>query len=732
MLKRLIALTTTLSLLLGPGGIPLSAAEQAASAATLDGIEVGPDQVTLHLSEQAKYNTFVTADPPRLVVELLNTEFQSGSKVQKGQGNFLKKVRAGQFQKEPTMISRIVLDLVRLVGYQAGWEGRSLVVRLQSAAADEAAAKAAVPAPVVKAEEGKAVPVVAAKPAAKPAETAKPAAKPAEAAKPVETAKPAAKPVEAPKVAAKPAEVPVPVAKPAAPKSIEAPKATAESAMPVPAAVPVKAAAPKVEKAAAKKAPELPKGFSPELGDMAATGVADKVRDGEGEAAESAAASSSGVGGGFDRRTRRDILGSLSNELISLDYEGTDVRDVIKLLASKARINIIYGPDVAGSLTLHLTDVPFSEAFMTILQMQGLVADQAGENILRIMTPTTLQKERTVAVNQTRIIRLKYSKAADIKGAIDAVRQAEGRAGKLNSDEATNSLIVTDTLDGIASVERLLSKLDVRPQQVMIEAKLVEVKLTKDLNFGIQWDYAGVDSGKFAGKQGQTTIGTLTNPNDATLAKPLDQNSSAALGVGAGGRGTGVFLPASKVFGALTVGRITNNYFLSATLTAAASAGKVKVLSDPKIATLNGKKASINITTNIPYATSNVASTGVTSQSVGNIVTGIQLDVTPTINADGRITIQIKPTVSQPSGTTASAVVGVPAVDTRTADTTVLVQDGETVVIGGLITDSVVNTVAKVPLLGDIPILGWLFKKKIVERSRVELLIFVTPHVMPS
>jgi type II secretory pathway component GspD/PulD (secretin) len=194
-----------------------------------------------------------------------------------------------------------------------------------------------------------------------------------------------------------------------------------------------------------------------------------------------------------------------------------------------------------------------------------------------------------------------------------------------------------------------------------------------------------------------------------------------------------VFLPAKNAFGAFTFGRVTNNYFLSATLTAAASQGKVKVLSDPKIATLNGKKATIDITTQIPYVTSSVTSTGVATQSVSYTMTGIKLEVTPTVNADGRVTMEVNPTVSQPSTVAASAgTTGAVATDARTAKTTVIVQDGETVVIGGLITDSVSNVVAKVPFLGDIPILGWLFKKKSVERTRVELLIFVTPKVLPS
>jgi type IV pilus assembly protein PilQ len=198
--------------------------------------------------------------------------------------------------------------------------------------------------------------------------------------------------------------------------------------------------------------------------------------------------------------------------------------------------------------------------------------------------------------------------------------------------------------------------------------------------------------------------------------------------VGATARGTGVNL-ANTAFGALTFGRITNNFILNATLTAAATEGKAKVLSEPKIATLNNQAATINVTTQTPYTTSNVAATGAQSITVTYVTTGIKLTVTPSINADGRITLNINPDVSQPS---AAAPGAAPAIDSRNALTTVLVRDGETIVIGGLISDSFRDTIAKVPFLGDIPILGWLFKKKTKTRVRVELLIFVTTRILPD
>jgi type IV pilus assembly protein PilQ len=437
-------------------------------------------------------------------------------------------------------------------------------------------------------------------------------------------------------------------------------------------------------------------------------------------------------------RIFRDIMSRMPRDPVTLDFDNTDVRDVIKLLAAKAKVNVIYGPDVSGSLTLHLNNVPFNEAFRTVLSMMGLTTDQVGDNILRVITPAELTKQRTTSSAITRIFQLNYAKAAEVKQTIDQVRSAEGRAGASASDLKTNSLIVTDTLEGLLATENLIAQLDARPRQVLIEAKIVEMLANSGLNYGIQWDYLSAERGQIGGKGGQTLIGTrnsMSNSNTLT-SNPIDQNplfDPATAVAGATGRGTGVNLAADRIFGAMTLGRITNNYFLSATLTAAASQGKAKVLSDPKIATLNNQAATINVTTNIPYVTSNVASTGVQTQTVSYVLTGIQMSVTPSINADGRILLQIMPRVSQPSvSASGSTQTGAPAIDSRDANTTVLVRDGETIVIGGLISDSFQDTIAKIPLLGDIPILGWLFKKKSKTRVRNELLIFVTTRVMPD
>lgn len=619
----------------------------------LETIEVVDDQVNIKLTEAPQYNSFLTANPPRLVIELLNTEYQAGAKAVEGKGRFVKRVRSGQFQRTPSMVSRIVVDLNEVAGYKVEEQAGGLAVKLVAAEAsgpDEQAASEA--------------------PAAVPPAPAAPA--------------------EKPKVAAKPK------AQDPAPMSTENDPALAAMA----ASRSADASSPPIEKPA--PAPVA------------------KYR----------------APGTFSNRS--DIMSRLPKDRVSMDFDSMDIRDILSMLAQKAKINIIYGNDVSGTLTLHLSDVPFSEAFRTILTMMNLTTMQVGESILRVLTPAELARSRSATTAVTKVIPLNYTKASDLAVAINAVRTAEGRSGATTADSKTNSLIVTESVDSLLETERLISQLDVRPKQVLIEAKLIEVGLTNSLHYGIQWDYASFERGKAAGKQGLTTVGTSVGPDNATaIGFPADQNVGVqGFGVGtlpgAAGRGTGVALPASTVFGALTLGRVTNTYFLNATLTAAAAQGKVKVLSDPKIATMNNVAANINVTTQFPYTTSNVAATGVTTQQVAYVNTGIELTVTPTINADGRITLDINPRVSQPSATVAASITGAPAVDSRNAKTIVIVKDGETIVIGGLISDSTSDQIAKIPLLGDIPIIGYLFRKKSVVRTRSELLIFVTPKIMPD
>ena len=418
----------------------------------------------------------------------------------------------------------------------------------------------------------------------------------------------------------------------------------------------------------------------------------------------------------------RNILESLPRDPISFDYSEADVREVIDMMAAKAGINIIYGDDVSGTLTITLSKVPFDEAFRTLLNVKGLAAQQVGENILRIASPATFMAEQKKAMMQTRVFFLNYYKATDIKAQVDAVTTAEGRKPSTNADDTNNALVVTDTPLGLDSTARLIRSLDRIPKQVLIEAKLVEVSLDNSLDYGISWNgYGSNGNGTFYGSKDISKAAT-----EALGGKYATNSLSAANG------GTGVNLPSNIVYGAFRLGKVASNYMFDAVITAAAKKGKAKVLSDPKIATLNNKEANINITTQIPYTTTEItaATPPISTTKVTYLTTGIILKVTPTINSDGRISMKISPSVSQPNATITPVAGGAPGIDTRSADTNVIVRNGETIVIGGLIHDTQSEAVFKVPILGDIPLLGYLFKKKSVSRSRMELLIFVTPRVL--
>ncbi|MDD5209246.1 MAG: AMIN domain-containing protein [Elusimicrobiales bacterium] len=394
--------------------------------------------------------------------------------------------------------------------------------------------------------------------------------------------------------------------------------------------------------------------------------------------------------------TSRNIMDNLSRDPITFDYSEAEVREVIDMMAAKANLNVIYSDDVTGTVTISLSKVPFEEAFKTLLNVKGLAAQQVGDNIIRIATPSTFISEQKKGLQQTRVFFLNYFKAAEMKTQIDAVAMAEGRSSKSTPDENNNALIVTDTSLGLDATARLIRSLDRVPKQVMIEVKLVEVALDNSFDLGVNWNFKNAMG---------TTVGETNLPGPT---------------------------PGGSTFGgALTFFGKINDFTFNTVIAAAVKKGKLKVLSDPKVATLNNKEATIDITDQVPYTTTDsaVGSGGatVTTQKVTYVPSGITLKVTPTINSDGRIAMHLAPQVSQASGGSATTP---PNTNTRSTDTSVIVKDGETVVIGGLIRDSQSDDVYKVPILGDIPLLGLLFRKKSVARKRLELLIFVTPRII--
>jgi type IV pilus assembly protein PilQ len=435
------------------------------------------------------------------------------------------------------------------------------------------------------------------------------------------------------------------------------------------------------------------------------------------------------------KNSKQDLLTSLPREEVTLDFESADIRDVVRLMAETSNINIIFGPEVNGTISVHLKRVPFDEAFSTILNLKGLVAAQLGANILRVTTPDLLQRERQKAIMFTKTIPINYLKADEMQKHLQAVMVSTGRRGTITVVSETNSLVVTDTDEGLGLAERLIAQLDKRPKQVMIEARIVEINLNNGFDIGVQWEFTDADTKVNGSKFKRNFIGS----NAGDLARQSITPGAAAIGdpqtrvdedgnFGPGSfnqAGTGVSLPGPTNAG-ITFGFVDNNTFLTASLAALINQSKAKILSAPKVVTINGESAKIEAVQDIRFRTSTV-SNGVVSTDFKTVSAGIILNVTPTINAEDRITLRITPESSFPTQESTEAG---PIIRTRTAQTTVVIKDGDTLVIGGLIDDQDSKGVSKVPILGDIPILGAFFRSQTNRKIRNELLVFVTPRIV--
>jgi len=396
------------------------------------------------------------------------------------------------------------------------------------------------------------------------------------------------------------------------------------------------------------------------------------------------------------------IVDNLSSQPVTLDFNQADLADVFRILSAKSGINIIFGEDVEGELSIHLEQVPFKEAFKTILSLKSLVAQQVGKNILRIITPEALATQRSKSVTFWRVFPLNYADVKDAKKQIDGIRGAEGRRGTIEIDSRTNSLIVADSPEGLDDVARLISEIDLKPEQVLIEARFVEVSLDNRLDIGVEWGYYNykvngdktTEIGSAKIETGKTIIGGLTGEGVTPT------------------QATGVTAPIPGAVGSFQFGIIeSGEQALLARLTALASEGKAKFLSNPKITTLNNQEASIWIGSQIPIRTTIYSETA-TSVSVVYKQVGIELKVTPTINVDNRITLKVRPEVSLPDTANITLQGDVP-INTRYA-----------------IEEQKTEGITKVPLLGDIPVLGQFFRSNVNTKTRRELLVFITPKIL--
>ena len=428
--------------------------------------------------------------------------------------------------------------------------------------------------------------------------------------------------------------------------------------------------------------------------------------------------------------------GQYGGEKLSLNFQNIDVRSVLQVIADFTNFNIITSDSVQGSLTLRLKDVPWDQALDIILQAKGLDMRKTGNVIWiapseELATREKLQLEAQAQINdleplQTESFQINYHKAEEIFDFLKSKDQTMlSKRGSVVSDDRSNKIFVTDVASRLNELRRLIAEIDIPPRQVMIEARIVEANKDFARDLGVRLGY-GDRSARSLGRGAKLGFGSsefVSIQDGAIVDDPNAPINGMIQRVGEDATSGEGFLPAG--FGQLNLTLFNSGLtrFLNLELAALESDNRGRVVSSPRVMTANQVEASIEQGTEIPYQES--SSSGATSVSFKKAV--LSLKVKPQITPDGRIQLQVLVNKDRP---VFDPRFPVPAVDTRNIKSEVLVENGGTVVIGGIYEEEETNNVARVPLLGDIPYMGALFRSTQKISNRSELLIFITPRIV--
>lgn len=423
-----------------------------------------------------------------------------------------------------------------------------------------------------------------------------------------------------------------------------------------------------------------------------------------------------------------------TGERLSLNFQDIEVRAVLQLIADFTGLNIVTSDTVRGNVTLRLRNVPWDQALAIILKTKGLAKRQVG-NVLLIgpseelaarekLELQTNQQVEELAPLHSEFVQINYAKASALASLLkDEANSLLSARGNVSVDERTNTLLVQDTANKLDEIREMVHRLDIPVRQVLIEARVVfandDFEKALGVNFGAAAKFRPGNEprlGLAGNRVGATDIsGTATvpgiAPSDTTLADRLVVNLPVTLPGGGGTTGLG-----------LAIAQLPGGTILDLELQALESEGLGKVVASPRLITSNQKTAYIEAGEEIPYL--EATSSGAASVSFKKAV--LRLEVTPQITPDNHVVLDL--TVNQDSRGAVTA--GIPAIDTREIHTQVLVANGETVVLGGIYTQTKKDTIRRVPFLGRLPGIGWLFRSKIKEDRRNELMIFVTPKIV--
>jgi type IV pilus assembly protein PilQ len=428
--------------------------------------------------------------------------------------------------------------------------------------------------------------------------------------------------------------------------------------------------------------------------------------------------------------------GKYSGEPISVNLKDVDLRDFFRLIHEISGLNVVLDPAVKGTLTIVLDEVPWDQALDIVLQNNGL-DKQLNGNVLRIATRDTLKKEAetqrdlekaqadaTTPVTFTRV--LSYAKASSMK---DTLKKFLSSRGDILSDDRSNQLIIRDIPQVIPMVDNLIRQLDRKSQQVEIEARVVAASRSFAQDIGTELGFAGTTTGGRSLFSGDPAVGgSGVTTGSGIPASPVTVGSGS--GTSGNGITTGIPLNTNLSAGTPTSGLgysfRSPNFAIDFFITAAEAKGVGKLLSKPRVVTQNNEKATVKQGTKIPIQT-----TINNTISVQYIDAVLKLEVTPQITADGTIFMDVLVENTQVD-TGIPRVQGIPALDTQSAETKVLVADGGTVVIGGIIVSQQTVNIQEVPFVGSLPLIGYLFKRTTVNVSSQELLFFLTPRIIPG
>ncbi len=440
-----------------------------------------------------------------------------------------------------------------------------------------------------------------------------------------------------------------------------------------------------------------------------------------------------GVAGMVTKLKFEDVsVGDALEVVLSVNNLAYTIKGGIITIISDAEYQVQYGVSFYDQKQVRILELKYADAtrvatlLAPVKSGQGtVVADPVTGTLILVDTPAKILEMERVALaadiktidrqipTVTRQFVLQNAEIAEIQGGITPILTPQ--IGAMRADTRTRSLIITDLPHKMEEIDKLITMFDRRSKQVFIEAKIVQVSLEDKFEFGVNWDYV------FEGLNPRSTLGVGVEPAIIQTV-PAEAGRGFSSAQATGGMG-------------LTYRTIVGGQTLTALMTALEGVGETKILSNPHIATLDGKKAEIKVTTREPYSEAKLetGSTNVVGETFQFIDVGVSLDVTPRINDEDMISMLIRPEISSVIARYTGAIQttdGVPVVRTSYADTSVLVKNGETIIIAGMIENEKTESEARVPILGRIPLLGILFRQQVKQNKNRELIVFLTPRIV--